>query len=83
MCQTQTIHRLSLKGDLVSVSGDGNVIVIVDIGLNALTILKKSGSAFDEIKVRNANVWIPSTIHHQIWKSENMKNFKPQLTYDG
>ena len=43
LCQTQTVTRSNVKGDLVSVSGDGNVIAIFDIGSNALTILKKEG----------------------------------------
>ena len=80
LCQTQTVYRSSVKGDLVSISGDGNVIAIFDIGSNALTILKKSGLIYTEIKVQNAHIWIPTESSLDIRKSENMKHFKPQLS---
>jgi hypothetical protein len=45
--QTQTIKRYNIPGDLVSISGDGNVMVIIDLTSGiSLAILRKTGTAF-------------------------------------
>ena len=42
--RSQTVIRYNLTGDLVSISGNGNVIVILDITSgNGLTIFRKIG----------------------------------------
>ena len=42
--RSQTVNRYNVPGDLISISGDGYVIVIVDTTLgNGLSILRKTG----------------------------------------
>ncbi len=83
--RSQTVNRFSLPGDLVSVSGDGNVMVIIDtIYGGGMTIMRRAGLIFEQIKVRNwENVWIPSTDYENLLKFEHSKFYKPQLCYNG
>ena len=42
--RSQIVNRYNVPGDLISISGDGYVIVIVDTTLgNGLSILRKTG----------------------------------------
>ena len=80
----RVLFSANVDANLVSMNLDGSVIIVLNTNYRSnIVLFKWNNQGYDEIHIRNVNVWFPGTSYLDVTRFEYLKKFRPQFDSNG